>query len=183
MADVDIEMKRSQNTRGIALAALLAALSLVVLYLSVLSPSGRMGLVAVAGLLPAAAVISGGPSAGAMCYTATSILSLILLPDKGNALLYLLFFGLYPLVKYAVERLRRLTLELVLKLLFFNAVLTLFWFGFRWAFVAALPAVQTVPWVLYPAGNVIFLVYDFGFTKLISFYTLRVDRILRKGRP
>lgn len=74
-----------------AYTALLAALSLVILYGSCLVPTGRAGVVGLAGLLPAAAVISGGPSSGVLCYAGTGILAFLLLPDKGNALLYLLF--------------------------------------------------------------------------------------------
>ena len=172
-------MRQSKSAGAVALTALLTALSLVILYLSVLVPTGRMGVVAVAGLLPAAAVISGGPAAGGLCYAAASILALILLPDKGNALLYLLFFGLYPLVKYAVERLGRL-----LKLAFFNVMLTVFWFGLQAVFLSALPpaAADTALWVLYPAGNVVFLAYDFGFSKLIAFYVVRVDQPMRRRR-
>ena len=33
---------------------------------------------------------------------------------------------------------------------------------------------------LYLAGNAVFLLYDFGFSKLICFYRERVDRVLRK---
>ena len=77
-----------------ALVGVLSALSLVFLYASALVPTGQMGVVAVAGLLVAAAVVSGGLSAGFLCYGATGLLGLLLLPDKANALLYLLFFGL-----------------------------------------------------------------------------------------
>ncbi len=174
--------KNPLSARLVALTAVLAALSLVFLYVSCMVPTGRMGVVAVAGLLPAAAVVSAGPAAGALCYAGTGLLALILLPDKGNALLYLLFFGVYPLVKYAVERLRRLPLELVLKLAFFNAAFSLFWFALRAVFLAALPVGDWATWLLYLGGNAVFLVYDFGFTKLIGFYIARIDKPLRKGR-
>ena len=111
-------MRGSRGVYRVALTAVLAAVSLILLYLSTLLPTGRMGIVALAGLTPAAAVVSSGVGAGVLCYAGTGILALILLPDKGGALLYLLFFGLYPIVKYAVERLRRLPLELFLKLVF-----------------------------------------------------------------
>ena len=100
--------------RKITLAAILTALSLVVLWAAVLVPWGRIGLIAVAGLMPAAAVISAGPMAGGLCWAGTSLLALILLPSKDCGLLYLFFFGLYPLIKYFAERLRRLPLALVL---------------------------------------------------------------------
>ena len=68
-----------------ALVGVLSALSLVFLYASALVPTGQMGVVAVAGLLVAAAVVSGGLSAGFLCYGATGLLGLLLLPDKANA--------------------------------------------------------------------------------------------------
>ena len=165
-----------------ALTAVLAALALVFLYASTLLPAGRMGVVAIAGLFPAAAVVSGGVAAGALCYAGTSILAFLLLADKGNALLFLLFFGLYPLVKAGIERLRKLPLEWALKLVFFNGVLTLFWFVFRAVFLAALPLHIEAAWAVYLAGNAVFRVYDLGLTKLIALYAQRVDKILRKGR-
>ena len=175
-------MRGSRGVYRVALTAVLAAVSLILLYLSTLLPTGRMGIVALAGLTPAAAVVSSGVGAGVLCYAGTGILALILLPDKGGALLYLLFFGLYPIVKYAVERLRRLPLELLLKLVFFNGVLTVFWLGLRAVLLSALPAAGQALWLVYAGGNVVFLLYDFGFSQVISFYGRRIDRVLRKGR-
>ena len=101
---------------------------------------------------------------------------------QGCGLLYLLFFGLYPLVKYAAEATRRRPLELAVKLAFFNVVLTIFWFGLRAVFLWGLPQAEELGRLLYPAGNVVFLAYDYGFSKLIAFYVARVDRPLRRGR-
>lgn len=176
-------MRREKSASRVALTAVLCALSVVVLYLSCIVPTARAGVVAVAGLMPAAAVVSAGPGAGALCYAGTGILGLLLAPDKGNALLYLLFFGSYPLVKYGIERLRKLPLELVLKLCFFNAVQTFFLFALKDLFLAAVPVGDTALWLMYLAGNAAFLLYDFGFTKLIAFYVARVDTPLRRGHP
>ena len=175
-------MRGSRGVYRVALTAVLAAVSLILLYLSTLLPTGRMGIVALAGLTPAAAVVSSGVGAGVLCYAGTGILALILLPDKGGALLYLLFFGLYPIVKYAVERLRRLPLELFLKLVIFNGVLTVFCFVLRAVLLSAMPAAGQALWLVYAGGNVVFLLYDFGFSQVISFYVRRIDRVLRKGR-
>lgn len=173
---------RTQSAAGrAALVGVLAALSLAVLYLSAFLPTGRIGAVAVAGILPAGAVVSAGLGAGFLCYGATGLLGLILLPVKGNAVLYLLFFGLYPMVKSLIERLRRLPLELVLKLLFFNLVLSLFWFSLRVIFLPFLPKALDGSWSVYGVGNLAFLIYDFGFTKLIAFYCQRIDKAVRKG--
>ena len=88
----------------VALVGVLAALSLIALYLSAVSPTARMGIVAIAGLFPAGAVVSAGLKAGFFCYGAAGLLGLLLVPDKANALLYLLFFGLWPMLKSLLER-------------------------------------------------------------------------------
>ena len=163
-----------------ALVGVLAALSLVLLLLAAVSPSGRMGIVAVAGLVNAAAVISGGLHAGLLCWAVAGILGLILSPDKGNVLLYLVFFGLYPMVKSLIEQLRKAPLEWLCKLAFFNVVLTFCWFVLRDVLLAGLPAVFEQLWVLYVGVNVVFLIYDYGFSKLVMFYAARIDKAIRR---
>ncbi|MFR2331941.1 MAG: hypothetical protein ACLS63_03005 [Flavonifractor plautii] len=118
----------------------------------------------------------GGSSATAQ----QSLLGLLLVPDKANALLYLLFFGLWPMLKSLLERIPVRPLEWLCKLAVFNAVLTLFWFGLHSLFLPFLPETLQASWMVYAAGNAAFVIYDVGFSKLISFYVARVDRVLRK---
>ena len=173
--------RRTDGARRTALTGVMAALSLVFLYLSAVAPSGRLGLIALAGIIPAGAVVSAGLVAGFCCYGVTGLLGLILLPVKSNVLLYLLFFGLYPMIKCLIERLRKMPPEILLKLVFFNLMLTVFWCGLSGLLLPFLPAVlSSKTWLLYLVGNVVFLIYDFGFTKLIAFYCRRIDRVLRK---
>ena len=172
--------RNSGGAGQVALVGVLAALSLVLLLLASVSPSGRMGIVAVAGLVNAAAVISGGLHAGFLCWAVAGILGLILSPDKGNVLLYLVFFGLYPMVKSLIEQLRKAPLEWLCKLAFFNVVLTFCWLVLRDVLLAGLPAVFEQLWVLYVGGNVVFLIYDYGFSKLVMFYAARIDKAIRR---
>ena len=117
--------KQSANT---ALGGVMAAGSLVVLWLACVAPSGRIGLTAAAGLFPMAATLCAGRTAGCLCWAAASLLGLFMLPDKGVALLFLAFLGLYPVAKGRLETLERRTVEWGLKLSWFNLTLTLFWF-------------------------------------------------------
>lgn len=164
----------------VTLSAMLAALSLVFLYLACLIPSGKVGLVALAGLFPAAAVVSFGFSAGFLCYAGTGVLAMLLLADKGMALLYLLFFGLYPMLKGKIEQLRFLPVELALKLLLLCAAVTVLFSLFRGLFFSVLPLERLPRGLIYLLCAGIFLVYDYGFSKLIGFYRRNVDRLLRK---
>ena len=151
----------------------------MLVYIGSIAPTGNWGIIAVAGLLPSAAVISVGLQAGFLCWACVSILAFLLIPDKFCVLMFAVLFGLYPMVKSLIERLRRRPLEYVLKLVFFNLAFTVLYVVMKNAVLASLPEVFSVVWVLYLAGNVVFLLYDFGFSKLIGAYIARIQRAVR----
>ena len=166
---------RRTKTGLVSLGGVLAAGALVALWLACVAPSGQLGLTAVGGLFPMAAAVAAGRAAGYLCWGAAGLLALILLPDKGVALLFLLFLGLYPVVKGAVESLRRLPLEWALKLIFFNLALTLCWFLFRELLWPEPPAwlAGGLP-VVYGAGNLVFIIYDIGLSRLVGMLRARL---------
>ena len=96
----------SSGAGRVAVGGILAAGSLAVLWLASVTPTGQLGVTAVAGLFPVGAVLAAGRTAGYLCWAAASILGLLLLPDKGAALMYLCFLGLYPVVKSRLESLK-----------------------------------------------------------------------------
>ena len=83
------------------------------------------------------------------------------------------------MVKSLVERLRRSALGYVLKLVFFNLAFSLVYIIMREAVLGSLPSALNVGWLIYLIGNFVFLIYDFGFSKLISFYIARIGRAVR----
>ena len=172
-------MRRRGAAGKVAYPAILSALAFVLVYLGSIAPAGNWGIVAAAGLLPSAAVISVSLKAGFLCWAASAILAFLLAPDKFCALLFGVLFGLYPMVKYLVEQLRKKPLEYVLKLLFFNAAFTVVCLTMAGAVAASLPqALGSSVWALYAAANVVFLLYDYGFSKLIAFYIARIQRVI-----
>ena len=143
-----------------ALGGVLAAGSLAVLWLACVTPTGRL---------------LAGRGAGFLCWAAASVLGLLILPDKGVALMYLCFMGLYPVVKSRLEQCASRPLEWVGKLACFNAALTLLWVAFRGLFLPALPEwLAGKVWLLYGAGNLVFLLYDWGLSRLIGMMTARL---------
>lgn len=174
-------MRRKSAAARVAYPAVLAALSLALVYLGSIAPRGNIGIVAAAGLLPAAAVISVGTGSGFLCWGAVSVLAFLLVPDKFCALMYAALFGLYPMVKSVVEGRRwPKPLEYAVKLAFFNAALTLLWLTMGAALLASLPGFMAKGWwILYLIGNIVFLLYDYGFSGLIALYVSRVDKHLR----
>ena len=170
-------MRRKNAAAMAAYPAILGALALILVYLGSIAPTGSWGIVAAAGLLPGLAVISVGMKAGLLCWAGVSILAFLLVPDKLCVLLFGALFGLYPMVKSLLEGLRRGPLGYLLKLAFFNAAFTLIYLTMAGAVASSLPEVlgRSV-WVLYGAANVVFLLYDYGFSRLIAVYIARVQR-------
>ena len=158
------------KTRMVAYSAMLIALSVVILYISSLLPTMKFALVAVAGLLPSAAVILLNIKSGLFVYIATAVLSFLLVPDKGNAITYALIFGHYPMVKSLIERIGNLLGEWLLKIVFFNILIAVYYFLFSAIFTSLMPANLHVVWAAFAVGNAAFIVYDIGFTRLVSVY-------------
>lgn len=170
-------MKRKGKAAKVAYPAILGALALILVYIGSIAPTGNWGIVAAAGLLPAAAVISVGLKAGFLCWAGVFILAFLLVPDKFCVMLFGVLFGLYPMVKSLVEQLRKRPVEYLLKLVFFNAAFTVVYLAMSAAVAASLPQVLgSSVWVLYLAANVVFLLYDYGFSRLIALYIARVQR-------
>lgn len=165
----------SEHGMRTALGGVLAAGALVFLWLASIAPSGRLGLAAVAGLFPMMAAAAVGARLGLLCWAAVGLLGLLLLPDKGVALLFLTFFGLYPILKGVIESMRRLPLEWVLKLVFFNLVLTISWSFFRELFLPDPPEwLRDGGLLLYALGNGVFVVYDVGLSRLVAVLRRRI---------
>ena len=173
-------MRRKNTAAKVAYPAILGALAVILVYLASSAPPGRWGGVALAGRRPGAAGSSGGRTAGFLCWAGASILSLLLVPDKFCALLFAALFGLYPMVKSLAEKPRKRFLEYAVKLLFFNGAFTGLYLTMMEALAASLPAaLGDSLWALYPAANVVFVLYDYGFSQLIAVYISRVQRAVR----
>ena len=168
-----------KSVRRLTVTAMMTALSVIFLYLACIFPTGQLGFTAVASLFGVAAVVECGIAAGIFVYVGASVLGLLLLPEKTMAFLFLVFFGLYPVVKSLIERIGRLIPEWALKLLFFNAALSAVWFLLRGL---ALPesALSYPTAVVYALGNVVFILYDIGLTRLIGVYIRRISNKIKR---
>ena len=164
----------SRKTRVITLSALFAALSVISLYVASIWPTGRFGLVAFSSLFVAAAVCETGLVSGLYVFIITSALGMLILPDKSAPLLYTLFFGYYPVVKSLVERIRSRVAQWILKLLVFNASLLVIWFFFR-TLVFGVDFETVTVLLVYIGCNIIFVIFDYGFSKVIGFYLDRIS--------
>ena len=168
----------------IALGGLLTALGVVLMFLTGLIPIGTYALPAIAGVLLIVAVIEIGAKWAWMIYAAVAVLSLLFAADKEAALLFVLFFGYYPVLKSFLERISNKVLSWISKFAVFNvAVVACFFLAVN--FLQLPEDSFTVvgfylPWVFLILGNAVFLIYDIALSGLVATYVEKLHHRVTK---
>lgn len=113
---------REQNllSNNITRGAIFTALSLIVLYLSSLISINTIFFLLGASALIPLCLLTTNLSTTLLVYISTSVLSIFFVPNKEVAIFYICLFGIYGILKYLIEKLDSTTLELIIKLVYFN---------------------------------------------------------------
>ena len=125
-------MKNKSNL--ISKGGLFTGLSVIFLYLSFILPTNKLGFLILTSALIILTIKTIGFTGGLLSYISTGVLSLII-GLKSISLAYVSLFGLYPIIKYKVEGLRNIFLEILLKLLFLNLSLFLNYYIYKSLFM------------------------------------------------
>ncbi|HEX3029347.1 MAG TPA: hypothetical protein VHT34_08600 [Clostridia bacterium] len=164
------------SSKKIALSGMLLALVIIALYLASFLP-GKLSLYALSSFLVAVIIIEFNVKAGWIFYIASCLLSLII-PDKLSILPYILFFGIYGIIKMYIEMLRKIIIEYILKLLFFNTFLLAAFLMLQK--LDLIPAkLQGMPiWIAAAVLQLVFLLYDYIYTMFIQYYCNRIKKFI-----
>ena len=163
---------RHRRLLSLTLSAMLTALSVAILYLGALLDVLSLTAAAIASLPLLFAVRELSLCYRLFIYFGTGILSLLLLPHPEMAVLYGLLGGLYPLIKYVLER-RRRPWPFLLKLVYCNAVITLS--ELCTVFLLGLPAQAWYMLLLfYLVANPAFFLYDRVLDRMLIYYEARL---------
>ncbi len=169
-----MEKKDKISARGIAVSAMLLAISVVTLYLQTILPIANFTLYMLSSFYIAFVILESGQKAGWIFYAASCLLSLIIIPDKVFLVPYILFFGLYGLVKYYSEKLGKMPIEIVIKLVFFNFSLGIIVIFFKELVLGSIKLPDLPIVLLMIAFEIAFLAYDYLYTMVIGFYLKRI---------
>lgn len=169
-------MKKTEITENInskkvsykvSLGGIVAALCLVMMFLTAVFPPLNMTLPLFAGMLISVVAIEVSPSWALVTYIVVSILSFFMTPDKEAAIFFAALFGYYPVLKDCVDKMKTKIIAWIIKLVVFDAAMVLIYyitvyvlgtidifeeFGFLKEFM--LP-------VLFIVINLIFVLYDY----------------------
>lgn len=175
----------SQNTKKMTICAVMAAMSVALLFLGSIIQTLDLSMAAFASFFCIFAVIEIKGAYPWLLYAVTSVLSIILMPQNMGGWFYLLFLGYYPILKAKIEKLK-LALSWLIKIIIFNLALFVCVFAASWIFYngnmmeAIFGILGTEGWGIYAVigmyalGNVVFVVYDIALTRLITYYFIKL---------
>ncbi len=171
------------------MVGMMAAVGFLFLLLAGIAPTGWIGITALAGFPVALCVSVAGYFSGVMCWITAGLLALLLVPGKQVAVLFLCLFGIYPILKNRIERMKSFLLVIVVKLVCYNVIFFALYFlayplmfqslSSQWEWnVPLLPGL----WII---TNIVFLAYDYAFSKIMALLQVRLVPEMRqrwKGR-
>lgn len=161
------------KSKHIAESGLFVALTIVILYAASILPISTLSILTVASCLIPISIIRTSIKNTILVYIASAALSFFLV--KTNiALYYILFFGVYGIIKYFIEKAKNLPLELFLKLIAFNILLGIAYLIIA-NFLGILSPKFSLP-ILWITAQIIFLIYDYAITLIISFFLNRFHK-------
>lgn len=148
----------------IAKGGLFTALSVLMIYLSSIITTNRLFFLGAASLIIPMCILILNMKYSLLVYLCSSIISLLLLGPKGTVVAYILFFGLYGVIKLYIEKQQNLMVEILLKLIYFNLVLALVYFGLQF--------------IILNNVNINYLKYKYFILIAVEFFFLLYDYIL-----
>lgn len=177
------------KAKDIALGGILVALTTIVLYATSILPISTLAILTIASALIPVCIIRSNIQTSIFVYISSSLIAFFLVPIN-ISFLYFVFFGLYGIIKYFIERIRKEKLEIVLKLVFFNIA---FIIGFiimqnvlginiiaglevlmsRFFDTSGRTIASIILWIV---AQPIFLIYDYAMTMIITFYMERIHK-------
>ncbi len=164
-------MKQSSKC---AIGGIVSALSLVLMISVAVIPFLTYALPAVAGTLIIFIVCEIDKKWAFGVYCTVAILGVLLVPDKEVAVMYLAFFGYYPIFKAMIESKFPIVIEWIIKVGAFAATMA----GSYFLMIKFMGVTidETEEWgimaypILLGMGTFAFILYDIALTKMITLY-------------
>ncbi|MBP3916876.1 MULTISPECIES: hypothetical protein [unclassified Clostridium] len=177
------------KARDIALGGILVALTTIVLYATSILPISTLAILTIASALIPVCIIRSNIQTSIFVYISSSLIAFFLVPIN-ISFLYFIFFGIYGIVKFFIERIRKEKLEILFKIVFFNIA---FIIGFiimqnvlginiiaglevlmsRFFDTSGRTIASIILWIV---AQPIFLIYDYAMTMIITFYMERIHK-------
>lgn len=171
-----------KKTSYITFCALTAAL-ITALMAAAYFPYFTYAVPAVAGALIILPLVELSKGYAVITYIASATLSLLFAEPEAK-LMYVCFFGYYPILKSVFEGIKSRVAEYILKFLTFNISVTAVYFVFAKIFSIPTDSIgdygKYTALILYTLGNIAFLLYDICLSRICTMYIIRLHEKIKK---
>ena len=161
-----------KNTSKITLSAIMAALATAFMLLSYF-PYLTYAIPAIAGLAIMVLVIEINKKWALMAYITAAVL-VALTAEPESKLMFIGFFGYYPILKAILDGIKNNILSWGIKLVFFNVAVIIIYMLFAKPFGISLEDFGTFgkygAFILLGFGNIVFVMYDIAVSRMAMFY-------------
>lgn len=150
-----------------------------------LVPSATLAIPAMASILSLILMIEFDRQTALISYFSVSFLATILVADKEAVLMFIFFFGHYPIVKSIIERITNIVISYIIKFAFFNTciiaayLLALEVFGMGQLMSEFEELAFWGSLVMLVSGNITFFMYDYTLTIMVPTYFAKIRPRLR----
>lgn len=165
-------MKESR-TLFMAKGGIITALGVIVIYLSNIIPGNKLFLLSIASCLIPIAVITTSLKNSFIVYISTLILAFLMSGLTTAVIAYALFFGIYGIIKYYIEKIGKLPIEFLLKLVFFNICFFISYNILKLFLPSSLNFKLSI-YIFIIGAELVFVFYDYFLTAMIAFINKRL---------
>lgn len=175
---------RKKLSFKVALGGVIAALSLLLMLAAGVTTSLVYAIPMITGAFLMVLVIEFGAGFAGLEYLAISIISMLLLGNKEAAIMYVAFFGYYPIIKSFIERHLGKLFGWIIKYIIFNISMVAAYFVVSKIFMITFDDMEMfgkyAMLVLLAAGNALFVLYDIMLTRLVTIYIYRWQKYIKR---
>ena len=169
----------------------MTALAIVFMLITPILPVALYSCTMLSGICIAIVCEEAGVRYGGCVYAAVTFLSFLLIPDKEPVIIFMLLFGLYPVLKSVLDErknkiLKKRFIQTGIKLIYINASCAVYFFAA--VYLLGVPKESFnigelyLPWIFLLFGNVICMMYDVALTGVTALYRLKFREKLFKGK-
>ncbi len=175
---------RKKLTFKVALGGITAALSLVLMMVAGVTTTLVYAIPMIVGAFLMVLVVEFGAGFAGLVYVAVSIISMLVLGNKEAAIMYVAFFGYYPIIKSFLEKYMKKVLCWIVKYVIFNISMVVAYFVVSKIFMISFDDVEELGkyalQILLGAGNILFAMYDIMLTRIVSVYVYKWRKSVKR---
>ncbi|MCQ2459531.1 MAG: hypothetical protein MJ081_04055 [Ruminococcus sp.] len=172
----------------VALGGIVSALCLVTMFLAGIMPALYLLLPMIAGVLLMIIAVEVNTGWAFLTYISVSLLSLFITFDKEAALVFIMLFGHYPIVRMYIQKIKPKLLSRIVKFIFFNICtiayyyVTVYIFGLEQMLEEFEEFGKYGGYAMLGLANILFVMYDVNLDILYVLYKKRIKPKFKRMR-